>query len=135
MQPLTNRSFHSIITGTDPVSKGTFNIVSAYLIYDYDEDDGDLATGYRAKGEIRIAGQTNPLYKIGKENPLRLQGLTATVIFGDGEKRFVKFLSTKHYILHEDGIYDEIELDVVFDILDNLEYVENIIEYKDNNLL
>jgi hypothetical protein len=122
------------VIGTDPVSKGTFNIVSAHMIYDYDDDD-ELDTESRAKGEIRIAGQSNPLYKIGKANPLRLQGLIGSVLFGDGEKRFIKFISTKHYILHEDGIYDEIELDVVFDILDNLEYVENVIEYKDNNLL
>lgn len=131
MSIISNNSFRSVVVGTDPVSKGTFNIVYAFMIYNYDDD---LKMDSRAKGEIRIIGLDNPLYKLGKENPLRLQGLISSVMFGI-EKRFIKFVSTSNYMLCEDGIVNEIELDVVFDILDNLEYVENINQYKDDNSL
>lgn len=120
--------------GTDPVTKGTFVIEWAYMVI-LDEEDDCSTTYRRARGKIKIDGNNNPLFQLAKEAPLRLQGLIAHVDFGV-EKAFIKIESINNYHIIEDGIVNEIELDpVTFCILDNLEYLENIQEYKWNNLL
>ncbi len=133
MIKVTNNSFNSPVIGTDPVTKGTFIITHAYMIYDLDTN-GSVVIDSRANGEIRIIGPDNPLYILSREYPLRLQGLVASVMFGV-EKCFIRLITTSHYKLREDGICNEIVFDALFNILDNLEYVENIIEYKNTNSL
>jgi hypothetical protein len=135
MEEITNKSFRSEVKGIDPVTKGTFVITWASMLTDFDEDDdGVYITRSRAEGEIVIAGLNNPLYQAIKGVPLRVQGLVASVNFG-GEKRFIRFNNVTSYALIEDGIVNEIELNVVFEILENLEFLEDIENYKDNNLL
>jgi hypothetical protein len=130
MSVIDSKVFRVPHIGTDPVTKGQFRIQSGSLV---PNEDDDLA---RAKCEILITAiADNPLYKVVKESPLRLQGLIATVMFGT-EKRFVKFLSISDYSVIEDDFIAEIEITVVFEIFDgNLEYLENVNEYKEQNLL
>jgi hypothetical protein len=132
MSVVTNKEFRTPIIGTDPVTRGQFKIQGGQMIWN-DDDEDNIS---RAKCEILITDiADNPLYKIAKESPLRLQGLVATVMFG-AERRFIKFLSISDYMLIEDDFIAEIELTVIFEIFeDNLEYLENVIEYKDQNLL
>jgi hypothetical protein len=132
MSAVDNKAFAVPLIGTDPVSKGQFRIQSGFMVWN-DDDDNNIS---RAKCEILITAiADNPLYKVAKASPLRLQGLISTVMFG-AEKRFVKFLSIHDYSIIEDNFIAEIELSVVFEIFeDNLIYLENVVEYKDQNLL
>jgi hypothetical protein len=117
--------------GIDPVTKGQFIIQSGYMIWDGDEENMTS----RALCNVFIRGQDNPLFQLGVKSPLRLQGLVASVMFSI-EKRFVRFFCIKDFDITNDGLVHEIEMSVVFDILEgNLEYLESIIEYKDENLL
>lgn len=130
MYEVTNKSFNSSVVGTDPVTKGEFIIEWAHMLWNDDEEDFT----FRARGNFLIRGDGNPLYVIAKESPLRLQGLVASVMFGI-EKKFIKFESIPNFEMIEDGFISEIEMTVVFEILDNLEYLENVIIYKEDNLL
>jgi hypothetical protein len=137
MNEISNSSFKSPIPGIDPITKGTFTIAWAYMIFDYDDDpdEYEMNKTSRARGEVIITdAEPNPLYKVAKETPLRLQGLVASVTFG-AEKRFIRFEKIIDYEIQADKRANEIALTVRFDILDNLEYLENIETYKDNNLL
>lgn len=132
-----NYKFDSPIIGTDPVTKGTFTIERAYMrTWTWNDDDyGILNPLPEAEGEIVIRGIDNPLYKVAKESPLRLQGLTASVDFG-AEKRFIKIEKIEGYQIIEDGIVNEITLDpVTFVLLDNLDFVGELQDYKWDNLL
>lgn len=132
MSLITNNSFKSPVIGTDPVTKGTFIIQWAHVLLDYDEDDELHNT--RASGSVLIEGWNNPLFDAIKEHPLRAQGLSAAVIFGT-ERKLIKFQYIKDYDITDDGLVKEIEMTVIFQILDNLEYLEQVIEYKDQNHL
>lgn len=132
MSLITNESFKSAVVGIDSVTKGTFTILWAHVLLDYDEDDELRNT--RASGSILIEGNNNPLFDALKEHPLRAQGLVASVTFGL-ERKFIKFKHITDYDVTEDDLIKEIELSLVFDVLDNLEYLEQVIEYKDNNQL
>jgi hypothetical protein len=135
MSIISNSSFKSPVIGIDPITKGKFTITWAYMIFDYDDEDYGVNQISKARGEVVIGGfKDNLLYKIAKETPLRLQGLLASVTFGS-EKKFIRFEKIIDYEVQEDGIVNEITLTVRFEILDNLEYLENIETYKDNNLL
>lgn len=133
-EAITNKSFSVPLIGIDPITKGTFTITWGHMIWtdSYDDDDDDLNP--KAKGNFVIRGNNNPLFVIAKESPLRLQGLVASVMFG-AEQRCIKILLIPDYEITNDGIFDEIEMIAIFEILGNLEYLENLIEYKDNNLL
>src|SRR5271157_766077 len=99
MNQITNDNFKSKVIGYDPISKGTFIIEYAYFIFE-DEWEDSLINGCdinkdenRFTGKIIITSENdNPLFKIAKESPLRLQGLVASVDFA-GEKRFIKIQS------------------------------------------
>lgn len=131
MSIITNKSFAVPCVGIDPITKGQFTIESAHMIWDADAE----TMLSRARGHFHIVGLSNPLYKIAKESPLRLQGLVASVMFGV-EKRFIKFENIKHFQVVEDELIAKMEMTVTFQILEsNLEYLEDIIEYKDQNLL
>jgi hypothetical protein len=132
MSEVNNKSFSVPLAGTDPITKGTFTITWGHMLWS-DSDDEDFPNP-RVRGDILIRGNSNPLYIVGKESPLRLQGLVASVMFGV-EQKCIKFISIPDYQITEDGLISEIEMTVVFEILENLEYLENLIEYKDNNLL
>ena len=140
MTHITENWFKSPVVGTDPVTKGTFIIQWANFIYDLESMDDGTGTAVfkeaRMEGQILIKGPAscNPLYQVAKEHMLRLQGLVATVIFGV-EKKLIRFDSISDYQIHEGEIVNEIELKARFEILDNLEYLENIQTYKENNLL
>ena len=140
---ITDNSFKSHVRGYDPISKGTFTIEYAYCIFE-DEWEDAIINGEELKedaakysGKIVITSENdNPLYKIAKEQPLRLQGLIASVQFGT-EKRFIKIRTISSYNIYPEinGISD-IDLNpVTFEILDGLEYLENIVTYKEDNLL
>ena len=131
MTVISNHSFKVPITGTDPVTKGTFTITWAMILLDYDWDDEEVKNT-RATGSIRINGFENPLFDAIKEHPLRAQGLVASALFGT-EKKFIKFQQITDYCIQDDGIIREIEFSLVFDILDNLEYLEKVIEYRDEH--
>jgi hypothetical protein len=136
MEEITNKSFKSAVKGIDPITKGTFVITWASMLTDFDEDDdGVYITRSRAEGEIVISGPNNPLFDAIKEVPLRVQGLVSSVNFG-GEKRFIRFNNITSYIIFPsiNGV-ESIKVDVVFEILENLEFLEDIENYKDNNLL
>jgi hypothetical protein len=133
MNEVNNNSFKSPVLGTDPITKGTFIISYAHMTW-IDEDDDESNNTLKARGYILIRGSDNPLYKIAKESPLRLQGLVASVVFGT-EQRFIKFILIPDYQITEDDLISEIEMTVVFEILGNLEYLENVITYKEDNLL
>lgn len=128
---ITSSSFKSPVVGTDPITKGTFVIEWADILLDYDFEAEEVKNT-RASGSILIQGFNNPLFDVVKEHPLRIQGLVASVMFGD-EKKFVKFSQITGYEICDDGIVKEISLSLIFDILDNLEYLEKVIEYKDEN--
>lgn len=132
MSLITDSSFKSPVFGTDSVTKGTFKILWAHVLLDFDEDDELNNT--RATGSFLIEGWNNPLFDAVKEHPLRIQGLVASVMFGL-EKKFIKVKHITDYDVTDDDFIKEIELSLVFEILDNLEYLEQVIEYKDNNNL
>lgn len=132
MSLITDSSFKSPVIGTDPITKGTFTIQWAHVLLDFDEDDEMNNT--RASGSILIQGWDNPLFDAIKEHPLRVQGLIASAVFGT-EKKFIKFQHITDYDIIDDGIVKEIEMSLLFEILDNLEYLEQVIEYKDINKL
>jgi len=140
MSSISENWFRSSVVGTDPVTKGTFIIQWANFIYDLESQDDGTGTAVfkeaRVEGQILIEGPAsrNPLYQVARDHMLRLQGLMATVIFG-AEKKLIRFDSISDYQIQEDGIVNEIELKAVFEILNNLEYLENIQAYKENNLL
>jgi hypothetical protein len=131
-KPTDISRFELPATGTDPVTKGTFTIEWAYMYWDPDED-GEIC---RAKGKFIISSaKDNPLYKIAEKTPVRLQGLLANVDFGV-EKRFIRLESLSNYIAYPSmNDSKDIELESIFIILDNLEYLEGVQDYKDGNLL
>ena len=132
MSLIPNDAFKSPVIGTDPLTKGTFIIEYASILFDFDEDFERQNT--RATGGILIEGYDNPLFDAIKEHPLRAQGLVASVMFGT-EKRFIRFQQMVDYNIIDDGLVREIDFSLTFEILDNLEYLENVIEYKnDHNL-
>ena len=139
MNSITNNNFKSPVIGHDSISGGTFTIQRAWMLFDEEEMEyGVTVTQHRAQGKIIITSGDNPLYQIARESPLRLQGLIGSVNFA-GEKRFIKILTIlkyDRYSTRDDGEEDAIDLDpVTFEMLDNLEYLENIEEYKCNNLI
>jgi hypothetical protein len=129
---ITNNSFKSPVVGLDPVTKGTFVIEWAHVLLDYYDWDDDKTENTRASGAIRVDGIDNPLFVAIEEHPLRMQGLVASVMFGL-EKKFIKFTQITNYTLIDEGLDKEIGFNAVFDILDNLEYLEKVIEYKDDH--
>jgi hypothetical protein len=140
MNQIDNNSFKTNVIGIDPITKGTFIIEHAYMIWgEWADENGDCAfQESHYQGKIVITSENdNPLYKIAKEQPLRLQGLIASVQFV-GEKRFIKIRTIVNYIIRmnmncED---DGVELNpVTFEILDNLNYLEAIDIYREDNLL
>ena len=138
MNKNTENSFKSPVKGIDPVSHGSFTIEYAWMIWDeWADENGDcIDQDSHYSGKIVITSENNnPLYKIAKEQPLRLQGLIASVQFGT-EKRFIKIMSISDYCIEDDGVFAEIELGLVsFELLGNLEYLEEIDDYKNQNLL
>jgi hypothetical protein len=138
MNKNTENSFKSPVKGIDPVSHGTFIIEYAFMIWDeWETAYGCVEEDNFYQGKIVITSENdNPLYKIAKEQPLRLQGLIASVQFGT-EKRFIKIRTISSYNIYPEinGISD-IDLNpVAFEILGNLEYLEEIDDYKNQNLL
>lgn len=132
MSLITNSSFKSPVIGTDAITKGTFTIQWAHVLLDFDEEDELRNT--RASGSIIIEGRDNPLFDALKEHPLRAQGLVASVMFGV-EKKFIRVMQITDYDVIDDGFVKEIEMSLLFEVLDNLEYLEQVIEYKDQNHL
>lgn len=136
MAVISNESFKTPVVGTDPVTKGTFIITWAMMLLDYDEDEE--IKNVRASGDVMIEcytnGVPNPLYDTVKANPLRIQGLVASVMFGT-EKKFIRFEHISEYQNIEDELIKEIEFSLVFNILDNLEYLEKVTEYKENIII
>ena len=132
-----NFTFNSPIVGIDSITKGSFTIRYAWNVFSYnydDEKEPQLARGEFAI-ESKIKSVDNALFVLAKKEPLRLQGLIGAVNFG-GEKRFIKIRSIHNYTIDPD--YSETEaiiLSVTFEILDNIEYLENLIDYRDWNLL
>lgn len=138
MNRITNSNFKSPILGVDPITKGIFTIEWAHMLWDYDLDEEfNSLSNSRAQGKIVITSKNNnSLYKIAKEQPLRLQGLVASVDFGT-EKRFIKIITISDYTIFPS--MNEIETiwlnSVTFEILDNLKYLEEVDNYKNWNLL
>jgi|SRR6185437_3017590 len=132
MSLIPNDAFKSPVVGIDSATKGTFIIQRADILLDYDEEYEIKNT--RATGSILIEGWDNPLFDAIKEHPLRAQGLVASVMFGT-EKRFIRFQQLSDYNILDDGIVKEIDFTLVFEILDNLTYLEHVIEYKDEHKL
>ena len=136
---ITNNNFKSPVIGHDSISGGTFIIQRAWMLFDEEEMEyGVTVTQHRAQGKITITSGDNPLYQIAKEEPLRLQGLIASVQFGI-EKRFIKIQTISSYEMHlsmGNTLLDNIELNpVTFEILDGLEYLEGIVTYREDHLL
>jgi|SRR5689334_19277729 len=131
MAVILQDAFKSPVVGTDPITKGTFTIVWAHMLLDYEDED---LKNVRASGNVVIDGWNNPLFDAIKANPLRAQHLIGSVIFGT-EKMFVRFEHLSDYSMVDDDIVKEIEFTLVFEILNNLEYLENVAEYKNENLL
>jgi hypothetical protein len=138
MNKSIENSFKSPVKGYDPISKGTFTIEYAWMIWDeWETAYGCVEQDSHYSGKIVITSENdNPLYKIAKESPLRLQGLIASVQFGI-EKRFIKIRTISNYFIYPSiNEVERINLDpVTFEILDNLEYLEEIDDYKNTNLL
>jgi|SRR5579863_7088350 len=136
MASISNESFKTPVVGTDPITKGTFTITWAMMLLDFDDDQE--IQNVRATGSVVIEGFVNgvpnPLYDTVKANPLRVQGLVASVMFGT-EKKLIRFMHVTEYQLVEDGLIKEIEFSLVFNILDNLEYLEKVTEYKENIII
>ena len=132
MSLIPNDAFKSPVVGTDPVTKGTFLIEQAHILFDFDDDLE--RQNVRAMGSILIEGYGNPLFDAIKEHPLRAQELVASVMFGV-EKRFIRFEQMSNFNIIDDGFVQEIDFTLTFEILDNLLYLEKVIEYKDNHNL
>jgi len=131
MLDITNKDFAVPLSGIDSVTKGKFIVQTAHMVWN--EDDDNMVS--MAMGQIFIRGENNPLFQLAKISPLRLQGIVGSVMFGF-EQRFIKFLNIKDFDLTDDDLIHELELDVLFEILPgNLEYLENVVEYRDNNFL
>lgn len=138
--PRTNQYNLNNVIGTDPITKGIFTIEYAFVVYDDYSDYAeycDKIPNYQGKIVIPF-GNNNPLFKIAKEEPLRLQGLISSVNFGM-DKRFIKIRTIADYEFLKDytnSVNDKITLNtVIFEILDNLKYLEEIDSYKNWNLL
>jgi len=131
MAVIPKDAFKTPVIGTDPVTKGTFTITWAEILYDYDDDEFQNT---RATGNVIIEGWNNPLFDAIKANPLRAQQLLGSVLFGR-EKMLVKFQHISDFQVVDDDIVKEIEFTLVFEILDNLAYLENVVEYKKENSL
>jgi len=138
MSKISDSHFKSKVIGTDPITHGSFTIEHAWMIWDeWETAYGCVEQDSHYSGKIAITSENdNPLYKIAKEQPLRLQGLIASVQFGI-EKRFIKIQTISSYnIFPEINGIEQIDLNpVTFEILDGLEYLENIVTYKEDNLL
>lgn len=129
----SNFSFNSPVKGTDPITKGTFIIEWAWFINDFWAWKNDASDILEAKGSFTISGEDNPLYDLVKDTPLRLQEITASIDFGT-EKKFIQIKSIGHFEIYKEK--KEIYLSqVIFEILDNLDYLQKVQEYKDENLL
>ena len=136
MSQITDNSFKCPVIGIDPVTKGTFIIKWAYIDYDFDTMFHKVFM--EVTGRISIpGGNTNPLFVLCKDNPLRLQGLLGSVDFG-AEKRFIqinRIVKFKLWEMFEDKD-NSVDLEMVrFKILDNLDYLEEIKDYRDNNFV
>jgi hypothetical protein len=116
--------------GTDSVTHGTFLIVSAFSLFDYDGEGEQQSVS----STVLIKGDNNPLFDAVKEHPLRLQGLISSVVFGH-EKRFIKFTQLSDYELKDTDSGQEIDLRLMFKFLDNLDYLEQVVEYRQRHNL
>jgi len=141
LNQITNDSFEVPVIGTDPVTKGKFTIQWAHMLLTIDEDDNGgkfVNPHWKASGKIQIeefSPEKNPLYDIAEVTPLRLQGLVASVDFGS-DKRFIRFDVIKDYTPFPSiNGSKSVELDVVFEILDNLEYLEHVRQYMCDHLI
>ena len=121
-------------TGYDVITKGFFTINWAYF-FNYNIV-GNTMCKPRYKGEFHIDGNdTNPLYDIAVKEPLRLQGLIGTIDMGN-EKRFIKVLSISEYKNFEASNNRIVILsNVEFELLENLDYLEEIDSYRNENLI
>lgn len=132
MAVIPKDAFKSPVIGTDPVTKGTFTIEWAEILYDYDDDEFQNT---RATGNVVIRStNNNPLFQTIKANPLRAQQLLGSVMFGT-QKMFIRFQHISDFTVEDDDVFGEIEFTLVFEILDNLEYLEQVIEYKENIII
>jgi hypothetical protein len=116
--------------GTDAITRGTFSIMSAFSIFDFDEEEEERSVSSTAL----IKGDNNPLFDAVKEHPTRLQGLISSVMFGH-EKKLIKFIQLSSYELKDNDTGQEIDLCLMFKFLDNLDYLEQVIEYRQRHNL
>ena len=133
MAVIPKDAFKQPVVGIDPITKGTFTITWANILIDYTEEGHEILNT-RATGNVVIEGWNNPLFDAIRNNPLRAQKLLGSVMFGS-QNMFVRFAHVENFCIVDDDIVKEIEFTLTFDILDNLEYLENIGEYKENNAI
>lgn len=128
----TNKQFVVPVPGTDPITKGDFLVDWAVVGYEYSDEDEEKVF---FAGHITIDKDSNPFYAALLKEPLQSQNHPLKLMFPDSV-RFIKIISITGWHNEGDEIVGErLELDVRFEFLDNLGYFEEIVTFKDNNLL
>lgn len=139
---IDNKYFKQLVKGTDPITKGHFTIDWAFINNGWEYIDGWEEKLLSAVGQITIDGNdSNPFYDALVKTPLLIQDHPLGVDFLDG-MRFIKITSIGQWQNYDREWMDEnkwslkiVLLNVEFEFLDNLNYLENIQTFKINNLL
>ena len=130
---IDQKYFSKPVLGVDPITKGTFTIDYAFIIWGWENYacDKDKET-LSAIGQITIDGNdTNPFYDVLIKTPLLIQDHPLSIDFGN-DVRFIKIKYTKNW----ENFQNKIVLsNVTFEFLDNLDYIESITDFKDDNLI
>lgn len=132
--PLNNQFFKQPVAGTDPITHGYFTIDWAFVVASSVYNDiVEHKETLSAVGQITIDGRgPNPFYDAVVKTPLLIQDHPLSVEFKDG-MRFIKITNIGKWLTTESP--EIILSNVEFEFLDNLNYLESITEFKDNNLL
>jgi hypothetical protein len=131
---IDNKYFKQPVQGHDPITQGHFTIDWAFVVggwrHNGIEGEKDILS---AVGQITIDGNnTNPLYDALVKTPLLIQNHPLSVDFKDG-MRFIKITNIGKWLTTE--LPEIILTNVEFEFLDNLNYLESITDFKDQNLL
>jgi hypothetical protein len=130
--PLDNYNFKKPVNGVDPITKGHFTIDWAFIRNYWDFDEEESKEHFGAVGQITIDGNdANPFYDALVKTPLLIQDHPLSVEFKDGI-RFIKVTNVSNWLDEANRI---VLSNVEFEFLDNLNYLENIQDFKNTNLL
>lgn len=132
---IDQKCFKQPIKGIDPITKGHFTIDWAFVIAGWMSfgDNGEGKNTLSAVGQITIDGNdNNPFYNALVKTPLLIQDHPLSVDFGN-DTRFIKITKIGQWLTT--SLPEIVLSNVEFEFLGNLNYLEDIQTFKDNNLL